>query len=109
MLGQIYQLSLVSRYSRSTLRKNTADQNQKSNHCKRERYNSCKVQRVSQPTCRPLEVLAKALLAIRNRPVMKMGYVGSQNAGPQMLIYPNLYPVSQPKIHHLESLLNHNI
>src|SRR5947209_6406783 len=23
--------------------------------------------------------------------------------------YPNLYPVSQPKIHHLESLLNHNI
>lgn len=52
MLDQIDQLSFgISLQSVDAEKKNTTDrfmaQNQKSNHRKRERYNSCKVQRVS--------------------------------------------------------------
>ena len=50
-------------------------QNQISNHRKRERYNSCKVQPVNYRSqhADPCGVLANALLAIHNRPVMQMG------------------------------------
>src|ERR1700722_3777208 len=113
MLDQIDQLSLVSRYSRSTLRKKhyrpiswskirnqiTASVNA-ATHVKSNGYHSQHVD-----PCRSSQMpFSQPTIALSCKWVCRQPKYWPTNAD-----VPNLYPVSQPKIHHLESLLNHNI
>jgi hypothetical protein len=74
----------------------------------RQRSISYKVQRVSQPKCRSMQVLSKALLPRSRIARHANGYVISQSARPQTM-YRGEDASSKPKIHDLEPLLNHNI